>query len=236
MADEWATADTFDRTKLNRKTRFVGTGEQATAFITSPQIGQQVYSTESDATFTIDKLSTYNSSSAWVCPDIDAVDGDTGADNGGLGGNAVNVRYYKFFTLPTTEKFYVITQIDWFEDSASGNVFGGVDVVNVNPPTINSSLLAAVMPQYAAAGGAGAEINSPVYQSRILRGGTVCGAWLNSSTGSTFRRKTSGEGTNQSKNETYTSTPKLANTTTWNTSGSSLSYEVRMTVHYRGYN
>jgi hypothetical protein len=47
------------------------------------------------------------------------------------------VRVFAFFTLPTTEKWYVITGIEWKNGgTVNGNVWCGVERVDANPPVL----------------------------------------------------------------------------------------------------
>jgi len=181
---EWETADTFDTARLNKKTRFVGTGEQATTFITSPQIGQTVYSTESDSTFIKDKLAFYDSSSAWVCPHITETSEQTLGDTSGTGGGLTSGRKnYRIVTLPTTEKFYIITDISFREGNTSGNVLLGADLLESTTPSVSSAPLVAVARIYNSSGTTDLVVKVPNVASKIIRGGSILGIFVVQATG-----------------------------------------------------
>ena len=60
---------------------------------------------------------------------------------------------YAFFTLPSTEKFYIITGIEWKNGgTVAGNVVCGVDLVDANPPTLAGTVNVAVGTQIAQSG------------------------------------------------------------------------------------
>jgi hypothetical protein len=89
-----------------------------------------------------------------------------------------NNRRYMFFTLPTTEKWYVITGIEWMNKATvAGNIWFGVDLVDANPPVSNESTLVAwgMRPQ----GGINAAQKATRVSSHPIRGGTTLGAWIN---------------------------------------------------------
>lgn len=225
---EWETGDNFEPIRLNKKTIFVGTGEQATNLITSPQIGQEVFCTENDATFTHDKISVYSTSSAWVTPNLDEIaEAETGVQSTGASGSGTR-KYYQFFTIPTTYKFYVITGLEYRAGATPGNVLMGVDIVNANPPTLAHSMLVALARQHT-----GSALNT-LYRvneisSKIIRGGTILGYWCQGAAGGAMQGNNLAGG--YYKNDSYDATPEYANATAF-TSGVE---PPSMKVYYRGF-
>lgn len=88
-----------------------------------------------------------------------------------------DIRRYNFFTLPTTEKWYIITAVEWKNmATVNGRVYFGVDETgSLSPSDAETPLLA-----WGAISQAGA--NSLQKVSRIasvpIRGGTICGVWF----------------------------------------------------------
>ena len=233
MANEWATADTFDATKLNQKTRFVGSGLQATTFLTSPQVGQMVFCTSSDATFKADRLSTYTSASAWSTPKLVEQTEETAGTTPVAGNlNTVNYRNYMIFTLPTTYKLYAITGVDFRSGSVTpANIQIGVDIVDSTAPSLNSSMLCALFILYATSS-ATTNYNIPVtgVVSNLIRGGTICGAWVSASASNAVTLVTGATG--YRKLIAY-APPNYADSNTWE---SNTAYTAALKIYYRGYN
>src|SRR3990167_4002187 len=176
---EYETGDVFEQTRLNQKTRFVGTGEQATNLITAPQIGQQVFSTENDGSFHDNKLATYLSTSAWeyrkyVEHDEESVGSLTGEDTN----SAANTRYYRFTTLPTDYKFYIITAFEYGSMNAAGaSVYMGADIVDSATPAINgTSLVAWSRLDNPASDTTNYKLTNVT--SKLIRGGTLLAYWI----------------------------------------------------------
>jgi len=88
------------------------------------------------------------------------------------------IRFFDFHTLPTTEKFYVITGIEWKNgNTVAGNTICGAVLVNMVPPTQNAVPTVAFGQLTA-----NANANSPQRVSRIvsqpIRGGTMIGVFI----------------------------------------------------------
>jgi len=241
---EWETGDTFDQTRLNKKTRFVGTDTQASNLILSPQVGQQVYCTESGSTFQIDKLSTYNSSSAWITPNVDVSSEQTLGYTDTAAGNFTplteNYRTYRIETMPTDEKFYIITGISTHTSGGSFDTDGvmGVDLLDSLTPTTNSALLVALTRKFTVVNGQEDVSEFNTIMSKPIRGGSVIGIWINVTdpgANQFLPRQTTGSShTLYQKAETFTSTPKMANSTAWTTTSSSTEH-LKIKAHFRGY-
>src|SRR3990167_133266 len=136
--------DSFSAVRLNQKSTFVGTGA-AIAAISTTYAGMLAYCTSTGSGFTIDTLYERNAANdAWAAMSTftGAVTEQAEANTTPVTDNAnfdavAGVRYYAFFTLPSTEKLYYITGIEWKNGTTvAGNIQAGVDVVNANPPTL----------------------------------------------------------------------------------------------------
>ena len=160
---EWETGDVLTETRLNQKTRFIGTGNQISNLITDPQVGQTVFSTESDSLvfpqiensiFPKNKLIIRNSANdEWQTRHLNETEGVLGTGSIGATNGVPGQRYYDFFTLPTTEKFYIIYAIDTSvgnNDAVTQNITYqfGIDIVDADPPTINNTTLVGISSQY----------------------------------------------------------------------------------------
>ena len=244
---EFDTADEFNHTRLNQKTKFVGTGEQATNLITSPQIGQQVLTTDSSGVFTANKISIRNTAdSAWNNSLITETSAQT---LGGLGTDFVDfdfngddTRWYDFVTLPTTYKYYILSTLSIVvgTNNSTMEVQMGVDLVNANPPTNDNTTLVGLCRKYDVADlvGGAPTITLPI-AGRIMRGGAVLGLWVNrkeSGAGDALLYGDTPSGTIYSKAETFTSSPAMANNTAF-TSQAAAHFKPldKMRLTYYGY-
>lgn len=127
------------------------------------------------------------------------------------------IRVYAFFTLPSTEKWYVITGIEWLNKATvNGNVWCGVDRVDANPPTLAPTDIVAWGARVAQAGTNAAQRNSQI-SSTPIRGGTILGVWFvsDSATG-TFGNTAVGSANN--RKTLAAGVPALADVTAWTAS------------------
>jgi len=201
--------DTIGAARLNTKSCTIDTGANLTALGTT-YAGQLAYATTTDGVFTIDGLYERNTANnAWVL--VRQFDGNTLTESAEqnttpVADNAdftmvVNIKYYAFFTLPTTEKFYHFTGMEWKNGaSISGTITSGIDVVNANPPTINSTQMLGLGIKTTPSG-----INSiqrtSIVSSNPVRGGTICGAWIRGDTSPVVREQTGLGSQNQTKSD-----------------------------------
>jgi len=236
---EWDANDGFSAARGNQKTCFVGTGAQINALSTM-YAGQLAFCTSTGSGFTIDTLYERNTANnAWnvtasyasVLAEIAEANTTPVTDDADFT-TAIGTRYYAFFTLPTTEKLYMITGIEW-ENGATvnGSIIAGVDVVNANPPTIADTPLLAVSQQVTQT-----PINTiqrvSILSSNAIRGGTICGAWASCSSATATLREQTGLGSqNQLKATAYDLTPSFSENTAW-TTATARKY---LKVYYRGY-
>jgi len=231
---EFDPVDSYSAARLNQKTTFVGTGTQIAALATT-YAGQLAFATSTTGGFNIDTLYERNSAnSAWAAivyneiAEANTTPVTDGADFVHVSGT----RYYAFFTLPTTEKHYIITGIEWKNGATvSGNMICGIDLVDADPPTLASVPLVANGPVRGQT-----PINSIQRESRIssklIRGGTILGAWVmgDDSVG-TLREQTGLGSQNQSKAVGFSNGPPSNNVTAWATATA----RKYVKVYYRGY-
>ena len=226
--------DTLASARLNQKSVFVGTGTQINALSTT-YAGQQAYCTTAGSIFLADQLYERNAANdAWkAVVFIETAEQNTTPVTDGANFDAVaGVRYYAFFTLPSTELFYEIVGIEWKNGTTTaGNIISGVDIVDANPPTLASVPLASLASEVAQSGSNTIQRNSRV-TSKPIRGGTICGGWISCSSSSADLREETGLGSqNQSKATAYSSSPGTNDVTAW-TATTARKY---IKVYYRGY-
>ena len=217
---EFETADIFDNIRLNQKTRFVGTGLQATTFLSSPQIGQTVYCTETDATFTKEKLGIRNSANdTWLINTLAETSRTLGAvGTGGENWNEQNTRHYEFHTLPTSEKYYIITSMAVAMDTDFAKIVMGVDLVNATTPTIDHTVLVALS-QWKQVDSLNGTVTLSC-ASKVIKGGTIIGAWCNyvdTAGGSVSAIRATTAATSYRKAETWTASPTTGESTAFST-------------------
>ena len=140
-------------------------------------------------------------------------------------------RYYHFFTLPTTDPLYIITNITWENGAAvAGTVISGVDIVDANPPTVAGTPLVA-LGQEVTQSGTGTDQSCTNVASNPIRGGTILGVWVSCSSASADLRKVTGSSQNQRKATAYSSSPSAADSTAW--TATTDKYHIKAT--YRSY-
>lgn len=124
-----------------------------------------------------------------------------------------NIRRYAFFTLPTTEKWYIITGIEIKNGATiSGNVYCGVDLVDANPPSSDFTKLVAWggFPH----SGISVVQRFSLIGSTPIRGGTVLGVWFAPDSATATFAYTVVSSTPNSKNVTASSLP-LVESAVW---------------------
>ena len=233
MADDGLTftADDTDFTaKMNRKSLVVGRGSQL-ANLTTTYGGQIAYSTVTENGFTIDKFYVRDTAnSAWfnkknITETAETVLNTPVADN--TVGDVSASKYYSFFTMPSTEKFYMVTAIEYNGSTTGGNVLMGVEFLNANPPTLDPSLLVALSQETAVVTGIK---KVSVAMSKPILAGAFCGAWITRSAVGNVRIKD--PNSTKLKTVTYTADQPTQDTTAFSAS----SYEAYLKVYGRGYN
>jgi len=237
---QWDANDGFSVVRGNQKTTFVGTGAQINALSTT-YAGQQAYCTSTGSGFTIDNVYERNAAnntwaliSTYSNPITETAESNTtpitdNADFTAVAGN----RYYAYHTLPTTEKFYIITGIEWKNGATvNGNVISGIDRIDANPPTIDNTPLLALGQQVAQAGTSAVQRVS-IVSSSLIRGGTIIGAWVSCSSGTaTLREQTGLSSQKQYKATAYNATPDFAENTVF---AAAVTVRKYVKIYYRGY-
>lgn len=126
-----------------------------------------------------------------------------------------DVRWYEFFTLPTTEKWYIITGIEWLnKGTVAGTIRCGVSVVDADPPVAAGEALAAWAGPVAQAGTNAAQRVS-ITASVPIRGGTVLGVWFVSNSAASTMGKTTGLPSENRKKNIASASPNLEDASAW---------------------
>lgn len=154
------------------------------------------------------------------------------ADDSENAGSALTGKRYIFFTLPTTEKWYIITGIEWKNGTVvGGNVFAGVEYVDANPPVLANVMTVAVMQPVVQSGTNVIQRNSLI-SSEPIRGGSILGAYfITDSATSKFRFLASQPSVNRLKAAVAGSIDyPNGDSTAWTANGSPF----YLKVYYRG--
>ena len=235
MADdslEYSVDMTDLTTKANRKMVVVGRGRQLNS-LTTTYPGQYAYCTETENGFTIDNYYRRKSDNlGWNnhLAGVESSEQNTTPITDDASTTIGNGRVYVFFTLPTTEKLYLITGIEWKNGATvSGNVLCGVDLIDAIPP-VNAVTPLIGITGVIAQSGTNAVQRTNMASCNPIRGGTMLGVWISSSdlTG-VFRHDSGGSG-NVSKTITYTVAPVSSDANSWNASIT----RMYLKVYYRG--
>ena len=232
---EFDPVDVVGSARLNQKSTFVGTGAQISG-LTTTYAGQLAFCTSTGSGFLVDVLYGRNAANnAWKqIGFFETTEQNTTPITDGADFTATaGVRYYAFFTFPTTEKFYIITKLEWKNGaSTAGTIISGVDVVDADPPTIASTPLGALAAEVTQSGASAIQSSSFV-SSRVFKGGTIVGIWVSCSSSSATLREQTGLGSqNQSKATSYSSSPGTNEVTAW-TTATARKY---LKMYYLGYN
>ena len=182
---EWETSDNFEPSRLNQKTRFVGKAIQSTNLITDPQVGQCVFPTSTDGTFTSNKTHFRNSANtAWVDNEFSNTEytNIVEASVVNLQPGIVNTRRYKFITLPTTYNFYLITHLEILVQTRNGTfgkVVWGADLIDSDPPVSIHTPLISISPSISPGTDYGPTVSKFRVSSKPVKSGSVIGVWYN---------------------------------------------------------
>ena len=222
-------------TKANRKMIFVGNHTQLTN-LSPTYSGQYVFATTTGGSFILDNYYKRNAANdAWLTGiRLGTENVESSTNSGSVSASAATltgVRFYHQFTLPTTEKFYVITGIEWHNGATvSGNIQCGIEVTNANPPTVAATELMGISSQVAQSGTDQIQRNSNI-SCNPIRNGTTMNAWISIDNNTGLLGYTVSTSTTSQKAIAYTSTPLLSNSTAW--SANSQIFYIK--VYYRGY-
>lgn len=232
---EFDPADSYSAARLNQKTTFVGTGAQISGLSTT-YAGMKAYCTSTGSGFSIDTLYVRNAANnTWTNVNFteSAEQNSTPVTDGADFTATAGTKYFAFYTLPTTEKLYLITGIEIKNGATvNGNIQCGVSVVDANPPTLaGTSLVAHAMEE--AQAGASAVQRFSLIASKPIRGGTILGIWVQCSSGTATLREETGLGSqNQQKASAYDASPDTNDSTAWATATA----RKYLKLYFRGYN
>ena len=228
---------TFLHSKFNKKLRFVGTGLKISVLSpTNP--GQVVFCTVTGSGFTAGKTYIRNAANnAWTeYSDITAIESSEFestiiASDIDFVPTSAN-RWYDFHTLPSTEKFYIVTKLEWINGATiSGNIICGVDLVDSTSPSITNSVLLGVSSQVAQAGVSSTQSVSMI-NCNPIPAGNIVGFWISIDNGTgTVRAKNITSVNVRWKANAFSSTPPSQSTAGWNASVT----RVSLKAYFRGY-
>lgn len=229
---EFAAEEEFSPLKMNAKTKLVGKGSQLN-LVTTTYAGQSAFCKETGNGFRKEKLSNRDSTNTnWITPQVSETSEQTTSIGNVSSVSSAGNKHYLFYTLPSTEKWYVFTALEYYGSTGGSpsNIMMGVDLVNADPPTLSHSVLVALCPEST---GSGLTKVSTIY-SRPIRGGTLVGLWVENSTSTAtgIALITPTPSNPRSRTTVYSTTPKMADATAWNVTGSS--YYIN--GYFRGYN
>jgi len=234
--------DEVGEERLNQKTVIMETGANINA-LTTTYPGQLAFCTATGSGFTIDTLYQRNAANnAWntfasrVTPLLQesAERTDGSFPSSFVIATVPNTRFYRYFTFPSDSLFHIVTGISWLNYTPqSGNVICGVDSIDSNPPVLAFSEILALGSEVLMTG-TGVQRNSLI-MSKPIPGGTVCGAWINfTSGGANFRLHAVSPAQKYRKASTTDSGTQTTLTDNTVFSVSDL-YETWIKVHYRSY-
>ena len=214
---EWETNDIFDPTRLNQKTRFIGSSTQISTLILSPNVGQCVFSTSTSGSFQTNKKYWRNSANdAWLDMEIEDTAYGPSQSDASIPITVQDTRHYALLTLPSTYKFYIITSMTGVfatGPSTSGLFHMGVDIFNADPPTFNHSPLCSISQTVSISAGTNTDSYNRKCSSKVLPSGTVLGIWINMVKSGpndiTFGSESIGTA-RYTRTETFTETPPTA--------------------------
>ena len=224
-------------TKANRKMCLVGNSTQLTNLLTTYG-GQLVFATTTGGVFTADNYYIRNSAnSAWLTGvDITVATQSAEFTNTPVGTSseflivATHRKYFRMI-MPSTYEFFHIYKIEWFNGATIvGNIMCGIDLLDADPPVINSSVLLGNTDEVVQSGANSAQ-STTLQTFNPVRGGAIIGLWISGSSGTATIK---GVGADRGKSVSYTSTPPSENGSAWNTVGA-ISNTPYLKIWYRGY-
>ena len=211
LGTEWETADTFSDTRLNQKTQAIGNSNQLN-LITTTYPGQAIYPLDAGNGSLADRPDSRDAANTkWHYPQLRVGSVGRIGENPGvetnLGGTSIlnAAMYVGTFTLPTTEKFYKITEVSGAGGSASGTTTlqSGIDIFDT---TTKFSLNVALTTKEDRT--ASAAINFTYFNRCLIPGGSTCVVWIsNTSSVTTFTLGLRTSGTNATSWSTFTGAP-----------------------------
>jgi hypothetical protein len=155
-------------------------------------------------------------------------------DNISMAAGGTTNRLFQFFTLPITEKLYVITGIEWKNGSTvAGSTICGAVFVDGIPPT-NPAVPTVAFGQLTANSGTNATQRVSQIVCQPIRGGTPIGIFVQSSTNSqTYRALSTNSINNRKTGITFPTGGDVANQE--NNAWVANTTNIYLKVYYRGY-
>lgn len=137
---------------------------------------------------------------------------------------------YTFFTLPTTEDYYLITGIEWKNGtSVGGIIMAGAQIVDAENPTDTIRKLVCYTAPVTQSGVSAVQRNNKLTTWPIA-GGTILGLWIQNDGGSGSFRYFVSSSQERFYNGTYTTRPADIISTAWTTS----TKEPYIKIYYHG--
>jgi len=217
--------------KLNRKTLFVGNGTQITNLPVTTE-GQLAFCIVSSGSFLINRLySRLAGNASWSSTLTESAEQSisSGTDNVNQT-NLAGLRFQTYMTFPTTEKFYVITGIEWKNGTTLGStVTCGVSLIDADPPVNTHTPILAFGALVTQTGTNAIQRNSNI-TSMAIRGGTLVSVWTEPQTDADFRAIPDGASQNH-RQDAIGSAPTAASNNAWTASTVRLYHK----LYFRGY-
>lgn len=227
----WAEDENNDNLKHNKKLRVIGNGTQLENIPVTSE-GQLCFCTSSTSLFPKNKLRARlagNSSWSGILAESSEYNSGYLTATPPTASIGATKQFFRKITLPSTEKFYIITGIEWTNGSTiSGTVMSGVSLKNGN-----STPYVAICQEVAHAGADSVQRVSVVRAKPILAGTDVY-AWMQTSSAtSTFSLSINADNGNTFSrgSHTYSGTPPTSENAT-------VSAETTLPIikmYYRGY-
>jgi len=172
-----------DKPSVSKNNQKMGSVLNLTQFtqLTSSGAGQYVYVTTLDRGYY-----RKNDDSGWI-PSLQESSEYTSTpvtDNGTQNFATDSTLFTNSITLPTTEKLYRITHIEWKDGTTSFTVFGGVGIPDALPIVSGNTLVLALTRGASQSGVSGTVRKLDVGFSNFIRGGTVVYPFLTGTGGS----------------------------------------------------
>ena len=187
LGTEWETADIFSDTRLNQKTQAIGNSNQLNS-ITTTYPGQAIYPLDDGNGWLADRPDSRDAANTkWHYPQLRVGSvGSFGSVAGasfaadGVTLNQNQTLFFYPFTLPTTEKFYKITGVDWVK-TLTNNSGTGVQIqsgIDIYDSTTGYRLNVALSGRY------DNTVPATYFHRCLIPAGATCGIWY-THTGST---------------------------------------------------
>jgi len=236
---EWETADTFLDTRLNQKTQAIGNNNQLNS-ITTTYSGQAIYPLDAGNGWLADRPDSRDAANTkWHYPQLRVGSVGTIGENPGvetaLNGTSITnaAMYVGTVTLPTTEKFYKITEVSGTGGNASATTTlqSGIDIFDTTTKfSLNVALSTKVNPVSAVSFGFN------YFHRYLIPGGSTCVVWINNTSVNSFTLGRRVSGTNARSWSIWTGAPTSPYTGQAAPPTASATYtNLSFVVSYQGY-